>query len=156
MIAVVQRVREAKVEVHAATVGSVGRGLLVLVCAVAGDAERDVQYISGKITRLRIFENGDGKMSRSVAEIGGGVLVVPQFTLAASVRRGNRPSFEKAENPERARVLCESVVRELRAAGLSVATRAFAERMDVTLVNEGPVTIIVDSREAVTDSKELA
>jgi D-tyrosyl-tRNA(Tyr) deacylase len=147
MRAVLQRVSEAKVLVENDLVASIRKGLLVLLCAVKGDADRDAEYIVRKISQLRIFGDENGKMNRSVGETGGSVLVVPQFTLAASVRKGNRPSFENAEMPERARELCEDVVRRLRATGLTVSTGMFGERMDVVLVNDGPVTIIVDSRD---------
>ncbi len=147
MLALLQRVKEAAVSVEGAQAGAIGKGLLVLLCAVSGDGEKDVDYLVRKIAQLRIFEDEYGKMNRSVAEAGGSVLVVSQFTLAASVRKGNRPSFENAESPERARMLYEDVVRRLRAAGLSVSTGVFGAMMDVSLVNAGPVTIIVDSRE---------
>jgi D-aminoacyl-tRNA deacylase len=147
MRAVLQRVSEAKVRVDGTEAGSIGKGLLVFLCVVKGDEDRDVEYIVKKIAQLRIFEDENGRMNRPVTEIGGSVLLVSQFTLAASVRKGNRPSFENAELPERARVLCEDAVQRLRAAGLTVATGVFAAMMDVMLVNAGPVTIILDSRE---------
>ncbi len=147
MRAVLQRVSEAKVLVGGAPAGSIGKGLLVFLCAVSGDTDRDAEYVARKIAQLRIFGDENGRMNRSVAEAGGSVLVVSQFTLAASVRKGNRPSFENAEVPERARELCEHVVLRLRTMGLAVSTGVFAAMMDVVLVNDGPVTIIVDSRE---------
>ncbi len=147
MLAVLQRVKEAGVTVEGQSVGTIGKGLLVLLCAVKGDAQKDVEYLARKIAQLRIFEDETGRMNRSVTEIAGGVLVVPQFTLAASVRKGNRPSFENAESPERARMLCQDIVRYLRATGLMVAAGLFGAMMEVSLVNDGPVTIIVDSRE---------
>jgi D-tyrosyl-tRNA(Tyr) deacylase len=147
MLAVLQRVSEAKVLVGDDLTASIGRGLLVLLCAIKGDADRDAEYVARKIVQLRIFGDEKGKMNRSVAETGGSILVVSQFTLAASVRRGNRPSFENAEMPGRARELCEDVVRRLRARGLTVSTGVFGAMMDVVLVNDGPVTIIIDSRE---------
>jgi len=106
-----------------------------------------LDYLVRKISQLRIFEDANGKMNRSVSEAGGSVLIVSQFTLAASVRKGNRPSFEKAEPPERASELCKEVVRRLRETGLSVSTGIFGAMMAVSLVNDGPVTVIIDSRE---------
>ncbi len=147
MLAVLQRVREATVAVEGKTVGSIGRGLVALLCAVRDDADRDVDYLVRKISQLRVFPDENGKMDRSVSDAGGCVLVVSQFTLAASVRKGSRPSFENAESPERARELCGEVVRRLREKGLSVSTGVFGAMMDVSLVNDGPVTLIIDSRE---------
>jgi D-tyrosyl-tRNA(Tyr) deacylase len=147
MLAVLQRVKEATVAAEGSPLGSIGRGLVVLLCAVKGDAAPDVDYLVRKIYQLRVFGDERGKMNRSVAEAGGNILVVSQFTLAASVRKGNRPSFENAESPERARELCDEVVRRLRETGLSVFTGIFGAMMDVSLVNDGPVTIIIDSRE---------
>ena len=147
MLAVLQRVREATVAVEGCTVGSIGKGMVALLCAVKDDADRDVDYLVRKISQLRIFGDKNGKMNQSVSEAGGSVLLVSQFTLAASVRKGNRPSFENAESPERARELCEKVVRRLREMGLSVSIGVFGAMMEVSLVNDGPVTVIVDSRE---------
>ncbi len=147
MLAVLQRVKASTVLVDGSPVASIGKGLLALLCAVTGDTDGDAEYIARKAAQLRIFEDENGKMNRSVTETGGSILVVSQFTLAASVRKGTRPSFEHAESPERARVLCEEAVRRLRARGLTVATGVFGAMMDVSLVNDGPVTIIIDSRE---------
>ena len=146
MIAVLQRVSEAKVEVNGAVTGAIGPGLLVLLCAVQGDGEEDVAYCAKKVAQLRIFEDDRGRMNRSVQDVRGGVLVVSQFTLAASTRKGNRPSFDAAEEPGRAQTLYERFVGCLRATGLPIATGVFAEMMTVSLVNDGPVTIILDSR----------
>jgi D-tyrosyl-tRNA(Tyr) deacylase len=146
MIAVVQRVSEAKVTVQGAVAGKTGRGLLVLLCAVRGDVDGDVAYLVKKISQLRIFEDGNGKMNLSIRDIGGAALVVSQFTLAADTRSGNRPSFVGAEMPERARVLRGRFAAGLRHAGIGVETGVFGEMMEVSLVNEGPVTIILDSR----------
>jgi D-tyrosyl-tRNA(Tyr) deacylase len=146
MIAVVQRVAEAKVEANGAAAGAIRPGLLVLLCAVRGDTSADADLLVRKVAQLRIFPDSRGRMDRSVQEIGGGVLVVSQFTLAASTRRGARPSFDRAEAPERARQLVELFVDRLRERGLTVATGVFGEVMAVSLVNDGPVTLILDSR----------
>jgi D-tyrosyl-tRNA(Tyr) deacylase len=147
MIAVLQRVSKASVAVRGGETSSIGKGLLVLLCAVKGDGEADVEYLAKKTAQLRIFEDEDGKMNRSVIEIGGEVLVVSQFTLAAATRKGNRPSFDAAESPERARELCYAVVRKLGDLGLTVRTGVFGAMMDVSLVNDGPVTVLLDSKE---------
>lgn len=147
MIAVLQRVSRASVEVGGETVGSIGKGIVVLLCAVQGDTDRDVDYCVRKVSALRVFEDEQGRMNRSVAEAAGEVLVVPQFTLAADTRRGNRPSFDRAESPDRARIRCDEFVHRLRRTGVPVKTGVFAARMDVSLVNQGPVTVLVDSRE---------
>jgi D-tyrosyl-tRNA(Tyr) deacylase len=147
MIAVLQRVSRASVTIKGAEHSSIGRGLLVLLCAVKADGPQDVEYMSKKTAQLRIFEDDAGKMNRSVTDIGGEVLVVSQFTLAAETRKGNRPSFGAAEAPERARELCEQVVARLRETGLTVRTGEFGEMMEVALVNDGPVTVLLDSRE---------
>jgi len=145
MRAVLQRVAQARVEVEGATVSSIGKGLLVLLCAVKGDGDRDMAYVTKKISQLRIFEDDAGKMNRSVLDVGGEVLVVSQFTLAAQTRKGNRPSFDAAEAPDRASALCEGTVTRLRAFGLVVRTGVFGAMMKVSLVNDGPVTILLDS-----------
>ncbi len=147
MIALLQRVSSARVEVEGRTAGEIGRGLLVLLCAVKDDTERDLAYCVKKISQLRIFEDEQGKMNRSVADIKGEVLVVSQFTLAASTRKGNRPSFDDAESPARARELYELFIRRLRETGVPVRNGEFGAAMAVSLTNEGPVTILVDSRE---------
>jgi D-tyrosyl-tRNA(Tyr) deacylase len=147
MIAVLQRVSRAEVRVRDEVVGSIRAGLLILLCAVKGDGEEDLAYLARKIMQLRVFEDDAGRMNRSVTDIGGGLLVVPQFTLAASVRKGTRPSFDGAEEPGRARELCEAFVVRVRASGLTVQTGEFGAMMEVSLTNSGPVTIIMDSRE---------
>jgi D-tyrosyl-tRNA(Tyr) deacylase len=151
MRAVVQRVDEGRVLVGDRLVGSIAEGLLVLVGVEAGDGPADVAYIAGKIRDLRIFEDdggGDGRkrMNRSVVDVGGAVLVVSQFTLSGDVRNGRRPSFASAASPDVARALYEDVVRSLRAAGLPVATGEFQADMKVHMINNGPVTILLDSR----------
>jgi D-aminoacyl-tRNA deacylase len=151
MRAVIQRVRSARVTVGERVTGEIGTGLLVFVGVEEGDADADVAYVAGKIGDVRIFEDegdeqGRRRMNRSVADIGGGVLVVSQFTLAGDVRRGRRPSFDAAAPPEVARTLYEAVVEALRVRGLAVATGEFQAMMQVALVNDGPVTLLVDSR----------
>ncbi|MBI4263733.1 MAG: D-tyrosyl-tRNA(Tyr) deacylase [Acidobacteria bacterium] len=147
MRAVVQRVAEARVRVGDRVTGEIGRGLLVLLGIGREDGPHDVNYIAGKIRDVRVFEGEDGRpMDRSVAEVGGAVLVVSQFTLYGDVRRGRRPSFDAAAPPEMARALYEDLVRELRAVPLPVATGEFQAMMRVELVNDGPVTILIDSR----------
>jgi len=145
--AVVQRVTSARVLVDGRVAGEIGRGLLVLLGVARDDTEADAAYTAAKVRELRIFENGDGKpMDQSVAAVGGAILVVSQFTLYGDVRRGRRPSFDAAAPPEPARGLYEAFVRELRAAGIAVSTGEFQAMMQVELVNDGPVTILVESR----------
>jgi D-tyrosyl-tRNA(Tyr) deacylase len=139
-------VTSAKVTVAERLTGEIGQGLLVLVGVEQGDGPSDLHYIAAKIRDLRIFADSDGKMNRSVLDIQGGVLVVSQFTLAGDARNGRRPSFASAAAPEIARALYEEVVRELAASGLRVATGEFQAMMQVSLVNDGPVTILLDSR----------
>ena len=147
MIAVLQRVSRSEVRVRGEIAGSIGPGLLVLLCAVKGDTEQDVDYLVRKVAQVRIFEDNAGKMNRSVRDVGGGVLVVSQFTLAASVRKGTRPSFDRAEAPERAKALCDAFTARLRDTGTGVETGVFGAMMQIALVNDGPVTIILDSRD---------
>jgi len=147
MKALLQRVSSARVEIDGRSVGEIENGLLVFLCAVKGDTDRDLEYIVKKVSKLRIFEDDHGKMNLSIMDIKGQVLVISQFTLAASTRKGNRPSFDAAEAPERARALCDKFVTNLRQAGLYVQTGVFAESMAVSLINDGPVTILIDSRE---------
>ena len=131
----------------ASVAGEIGRGLLVLLGVGRDDGPDDVTYVVGKIRDMRIFEGDAGRhMDRSVADIGGAVLVVSQFTLYGDIRKGRRPAFDAAAPPEHARALYESVVRELRAAQLPVATGEFQAMMRVELVNDGPVTILIDSK----------
>ncbi len=145
MKALVQRVAEAAVEVDGRRVGAIGPGLLVFVCAELVDGPADVAKTARKVVNLRIFEDEAGKMNRAVRDVGGGLLVVSQFTLAADVRRGNRPSFTAAAPPELARELFDSFVEAVRAYEVPVATGLFGARMKVHLVNDGPVTIWIDS-----------
>jgi D-aminoacyl-tRNA deacylase len=153
MRAVVQRVSRAKVTINDRsnnewTSGEIGQGLLILLGVGHEDSETDATYLAEKIAGLRIFEDVDGKMNRSVQDLGGSVLVVSQFTLYGDVRRGKRPSFDAAAPPERARRLYEFFVERVRASGLRCETGRFQEMMQVELVNEGPVTILLDSGKA--------
>jgi len=139
--AVLQRVREARVDIAGDTVGAIGSGLLVLLCAERGDTDAVADRMLAKILKLRIFSDDAGKMNRSVQDIGGGLLLVSQFTLAADVSGGNRPSFTQAAAPDEGRRLYELFVARARAAHPVVATGVFAADMQVHLVNDGPVTI---------------
>lgn len=145
MRAVIQRVSRATVAVEGKIAGEIGPGLLVLIGVSARDGEADAEYLAEKTAGLRIFEDGDGKMNLSVADVGGAVLVVSQFTLMGDVRRGKRPSFDDAARPERARELYEYFVSQIRECGMRCETGQFQAIMSVSLVNEGPVTILLDS-----------
>jgi D-tyrosyl-tRNA(Tyr) deacylase len=145
MRVVVQRVTRAKVTVAGEITGEIGLGLLVLLGVGKEDSESSAAYLADKIVGLRIFEDDGGKMNRSVVDVGGAVLVVSQFTLYGDARKGKRPSFDDAAPPERARELYEYFVQRIRAAGLRCETGRFQEMMAVELVNEGPVTILLDS-----------
>jgi D-tyrosyl-tRNA(Tyr) deacylase len=145
MRAVVQRVSRASVTVEERVIGEIGPGLLVLLGVSTSDTEADAAWLSEKIAGLRIFEDQDGKMNRSVSDTGGAVLAVSQFTLYGDVRRGKRPSFDAAARPERARELYESFVADIRKRGLRCETGQFQATMSVALVNDGPVTILLDS-----------
>ena len=145
MRAVIQRVSRAKVTVNGETTGEIANGLLVLLGVATGDTNADADYLAEKIVGLRIFEDQDGKMNLSVADTSGAVLVVSQFTLYGDVRRGKRPSFDAAAPPQEARRLYEYFVDKIRTAGLTCETGRFQETMQVELVNEGPVTILLDS-----------
>ena len=146
MRAVVQRVSSASVKVDDRTVGEIAAGLLVFVGVEQGDGPADVEYIARKIRELRVFEDDQRHMNRSIEDVGGSVLAVSQFTLAADCRKGRRPSFDDAAPPHLAKPLYEDVVRALRTAGLTVATGEFQAMMQVSLVNDGPVTLLLDSR----------
>lgn len=145
MRAVVQRVSRAQVTANGEVIGKIGPGLLVLLGVSTSDAETDAEYLAEKIAGLRIFEDKDGKMNLSVAEAGGAVLAVSQFTLYGDTRGGRRPSFIAAARPEQARKLYEHFVARVRAAGLACETGRFQEMMQVELLNDGPVTILLDS-----------
>ena len=141
MIALLQRVREARVVVAGRAIGEIGAGLLVLVCAERGDGEAQADKLLAKILKLRIFADDAGKMNRSVQDVGGGLLVVSQFTLAADTSGGNRPSFTNAAAADEGRRLYEYFIAQARDAHPIVATGEFAAHMEVRLVNDGPVTI---------------
>jgi D-tyrosyl-tRNA(Tyr) deacylase len=141
MKAVLQRVAQARVDIAGETVGAIGAGLLVLLCAERGDTDALADRMLAKLLKLRIFSDDAGKMNRSVQDIGGGLLVVSQFTLAADVSGGNRPSFTAAAPPDEGRRLYDHFVAQARAAHPVVATGAFGADMQVHLVNDGPVTI---------------
>jgi D-aminoacyl-tRNA deacylase len=148
MRAIVQRVTRARVTAGDKVAGDIGLGLLVLLGVGQADREADAGYLADKIAGLRIFEDDAGKMNLAVGEVEGSVLVVSQFTLYGDVRRGKRPSFDAAAPPERACVLYEYFVQRIRAAGLRCETGRFQETMQVELVNDGPVTILLDSSKA--------
>src|SRR5919198_823447 len=145
MRAVVQRVRRARVVVGEEVTGEVGRGLLVLLGVARSDTPEQAQWLADKVVALRVFEDADGKMNRDVAEAGGAVLVVSQFTLYGDCRKGRRPSFVEAAPPEVAVPLYEAFVQAVRALGVPTQTGRFGARMEVELVNDGPVTLIVET-----------
>lgn len=145
MRAVVQRVSKASVTVDGVIVGAIGTGLLVLLGISTNDSESDADYLAEKIAGLRIFDDQDGHMNRSVTDTGGSVLVVSQFTLYGDARRGRRPSFDQAARPERASELYEYFVAQIRRRKLHCETGQFQATMSVSLVNEGPVTVLLDS-----------
>jgi D-tyrosyl-tRNA(Tyr) deacylase len=147
MRVVVQRVGEATVRVDGQTVERIGHGLVVLVGIAAGDSTDDVAAIAAKLASLRIFRDGDQKMNRSVVDVGGEILVVSQFTLLAEVRKGRRPSWVGAAAPEQAEQLIDELVRRLREEGIPVRTGVFGASMQVALINDGPVTIVIDSNQ---------
>lgn len=146
MRAVVQRVREASVRVGGEVVGGIGPGLLVLLGVGRGDGEKDAEYLAEKVVHLRVFPDGAGLMNRSLREMGAEALVVSQFTLYGDCRKGRRPGFGEAAAPEEADRLYEHFSQRLRAAGVRVAQGVFRALMDVSLVNHGPVTLLLDSR----------
>ena len=145
MRAVVQRVSEARVRVDGQVVGEIARGLLVLLGVSGQDTAADVTYIASKIRGLRIFPDEQGKMNRSVEDIHGAVLLVSQFTLYGDARGGRRPSFIQAAPPDKAKALYEEAIRELRGAGVPVETGVFQADMQVQLINDGPITLLLDS-----------
>ena len=146
MRACVQRVRHASVTVDDCVVGEIGRGMLVLLGVSQDDDEKDARHLADKTASLRIFEDEEGKMNRSLLETGGAMLVVSQFTLLGDCRKGRRPSFVKAAGPEMAERLYEVFVEEVRARGVATAVGRFREHMDVALLNDGPVTLLLDSK----------
>jgi D-tyrosyl-tRNA(Tyr) deacylase len=144
MKAVVQRVTQGSVTVDRQTVGAIGHGLVVLLGVSRGDTEKAADILAEKITQLRIFEDGDGKMNRSLLDTGGGMLVVSQFTLLGDCRKGRRPSFAQAAPPEQAEALYERFVRKVAQMGVHTATGRFRASMQVALTNDGPVTLILE------------
>ncbi len=145
MLAVVQRVARASVTVDGRVTGAIGRGLLVLLGVARGDDDDDARWLAAKCASLRIFPDAEGKMNLGLDEAGGGLLVVSQFTLLGNCEKGRRPSFIDAAPPEEANRLYEGFVREARALGVTVETGVFQAHMDVELINDGPVTLLVDS-----------
>ena len=146
MRAVVQRVTSACVRVDGRVIGEIGRGLLVFAGVEKGDGAEDLAYVAGKVSDLRIFEDAAGKMNLSIREAGGAVLVVSQFTLCGDCRRGRRPSFDDAESPAQAKGMYEGLIDALRARNVAVETGEFQADMAVELINDGPVTMLLDSR----------
>ena len=145
MRAVVQRVTQASVTVEGETVGSVGPGIMVLIGVAAEDTDKDLKYITDKVMNLRIFDDENGVMNKSVLDAGGSILAVSQFTLYGDARGGRRPSYIRAARPEEANALYERLVEAWRAKGIPVETGRFRTEMKVSLVNDGPVTILLDS-----------
>ena len=146
MLAVIQRVKESSVSVNNEKIGKIGSGLMVLLGVAETDRVEDADYLAAKIVNLRIFEDENHKMNRSLLDIGGDMLVVSQFTLLADCRKGRRPSFVHAAGPNKANELYERFVEQVRQKGANVATGRFRAMMDVSLINDGPVTLIVESR----------
>ncbi len=146
MIAVLQRVSRATVRSEGATLGSIGPGLVILVAVEKGDVAEDLDWLSSKVLEMRVFSDNEGKMNLSAMDVGADLLVVSQFTLAADLSRGRRPGFERAAAPAEAEPLYEAFVDRLRASGLVVATGRFRAAMEVELVNDGPVTFVLEGR----------
>ncbi len=146
MRAVIQRVAEASVTVDSVVVGRIQRGFLVLLGVAEYDTQEEVIWIAGKIAGLRVFEDSEGMMNLALADVGGSVLLVSQFTLYGDCRKGRRPSFVEAARPEKANALYKSVAAELKGLGFPVETGTFQAHMDVRLLNDGPVTLLLDSR----------
>lgn len=149
MRAVVQRVSRADVTVAGEVTGAIGKGFMVLLGVGEGDTPRDADYVADKIANLRVFEDADGKMNLSLADVGGGVLLISQFTLYGDTRHGRRPSFIRAARPEAAVPLYERVKDALLGMGIMVQTGVFQTHMDVSLVNDGPVTLMIDSEKTI-------
>ncbi len=148
MRCVIQRVRSAKVHTGSEELAAIQTGLLIFLGVEAKDGEKDAAYLAGKIANLRVFPDAGGLMNLSVADVNGEILLVSEFTLLGDCKKGNRPSFTRAAGPEHANALYERLARMLKEAGLRVQTGRFRAEMDVSLVNHGPVTILIDSRKA--------
>jgi D-tyrosyl-tRNA(Tyr) deacylase len=148
MRAVIQRVKSAEVEVNGRLAGKIERGLLVFVGVGKGDGEADISYLTTKIPDLRIFEDHSGKFNLSLKEVGGEMLIVSQFTLFGDTRKGRRPSFSDAEDPPVAKILYEQLIENMKGQGIPVQTGEFQATMEVRLVNDGPVTLLLDSRKS--------
>lgn len=147
MRVVLQRAKTASVTVNGETVGAINNGLVLLVGVKQGDNQTDIDYVANKVAGLRIFENDEGKMDQSVMDVGGSILSISQFTLYGDVKKGKRPNFMAAAKPVEAKACYEAFNEALRNKGLTVATGQFGEMMDVSLVNDGPVTLIVESKD---------
>jgi len=148
MRSVLQRVSQASVSVDGEVVGRIGPGLVALVAVMRDDGPADVEFTASKIRELRVFSDAAGRMNRSVEDVGGGVLLVSEFTLAGDARKGRRPAFDDAAPPDQALVVFETLVTRVRASGLAVETGRFRAHMSLALINDGPVTILLDSRRA--------
>lgn len=146
MIALLQRVSKAEVTINDKTTGDIGPGLLIFLGVFQKDSREDIEFLTNKIVNLRIFNDGNGKMNKSILDITGAVLVVSQFTLCADTKKGRRPSFIKAVQPELGEKFYNSFIQDLKERGISVATGFFGAMMDVHLVNDGPVTFVLDSK----------
>lgn len=146
MLAVLQRVSRASVSIAGDEVARIGRGLLVLVGVAGGDGTPDIDYVASKLLDVRLFPDEQGRMQHSVRDVGGALLLVSQFTLLGDVRRGRRPAFDAAEAPDAARRVYDDLIARVRASGIAVQTGRFQAHMEVALVNDGPVTILLDSR----------
>jgi D-aminoacyl-tRNA deacylase len=156
MKAVIQRVTRASVEVDGVVIGRIDAGLLVLLGVAKEDSEVDAQYLMDKLIGLRIFSDTEGKMNRSIADIGGKLLIVSQFTLLGDTTKGRRPGFDRAATPERARTLYELIIGMVRNRGIQVETGRFGAHMRVSLENDGPVTFLIDSRANYVDSSQVS
>ncbi len=145
MKALIQRVKRASVSVNNKTTAAIEGGLLVFLCIVKGDSEKELNYIAGKTANLRIFEDSNKKMNLSIKDTKGSLLVISQFTLASNCRKGNRPSFDTAEEPERSKELYKRFVASIKEEGIQVSTGVFGAHMEVSLINDGPATFLIES-----------